>query len=418
MAEQLFSQRDWFGGATSGSKSEEPHHSKGATSSDCSPAVGCSRKFSAGSQGSESVGSFKSESAGSFKSGGFEERVLHLLESIDYRLSAVEKAEQKVLAASAHKASNRKGRSAYQDLLEGNESINSASLNAIVQNLESSAARHELKSSSTMHMTMHDDGTIEARSAVIHALTCKCLKRVRTIHPGGKLRFRWDLVHLVALQASVIIAPLRLAFPDYFHLEPLWLAAEVLLDVLFCMGTVLCAFTSYKKPYEAQYVTEPAKVIQHYFFTWGVPDTLSSLPLGPAAMLCGARAESWPVVLARILKLLRFAKLTVLLRELRSSKRAQKALENIDPALVILLQISFTIFVFWHWVACIWWFLSTTTLPGACCLGPPEPTAASPWTAADCRRVPLDADAARCRALRRRPRRGRLRRRRRAPLLC
>ncbi len=303
----------------------------------------------------------------------FEEKVLLFLENIDSRLCTVE-AEQRIAVAHANKAQaaeaqKRKGRSAYQDLLEGHESINSASLNAIVQSLEASAARHELKrSATTMQLNMqHSDGNLLqqlarcTRNVALRAASCSCLVG-RTINPLGRLRFRWQLLHIVVLQCAVILVPLRLAFPRAFSQEDVWIVVELAMDLLFCVDTLMNALTHYKKPFETQYVTDPPRVIQHYLLTWGVPDVVSSLPLAPALLLAGAPPDSRELVLARLLKLGRFAKLTVLLRELRSSKRAQKLLEAVDPALVLLGQLLMTIFLFWHWVACIWWFISSQTL--------------------------------------------------------
>jgi hypothetical protein len=60
--------------------------------------------------------------------------------------------------------------------------------------------------------------------------------------------------------------------------------------------------------------TDPAKVLRHYFCTWGCFDIAGSMPLTLLLSLCGAPPDGIALCLTRLLKLQRVAKLIAVMQ--------------------------------------------------------------------------------------------------------
>ena len=296
----------------------------------------------------------------------FELRLLEHLERIDTRMQSLEAAQQK--QEQEHHDQNYHQGNAYEQLVKAVQATgtgNRHTMDDIVRNMESSQARYELKH---LRGLTKVGGTSSAWQLArgqwdIFLSTCSnCVPAgsVPHIHPDGKLHFRWLLMHLVVDAACVIIVPLRLSFSPWFDdYETFWIGVELLMDVVFCIDTGLNAFTAFYREGGSVLVTEPWRVLWHYVSTWGVIDLASSLPLAPLLLATGNASDATSVIGARLLKLVKFAKFASLVRELRTSRELQKLLRSVDPSLLLLGQLLFTVMLTWHILGCLFWFIST-----------------------------------------------------------
>ena len=80
-------------------------------------------------------------------------------------------------------------------------------------------------------------------------------------------------------------------------------------------------------------------MLRHYWTTWGPFDLLGALPLAPPLLLAGASPSSPELCAVRLLKLLRVAKLIATVHEVRDSRFVRRALREVDPAIVLLVEL-------------------------------------------------------------------------------
>ena len=256
----------------------------------------------------------------------------------------------------------------------------------MIQHLQAQQARHELahlgssdgrRAGGTGAQGLEERGgrkglRVWLRRAWIKVVTCchewdaplvACgYHRAPRIHPMGRLRLRWQLANFAALLACAILSPLWIAFADQWLLGPLgtfWLLIELSMDACFCADTCLSAVTSYYREGRSVLESDPRKVFRHYLGTWGVVDLAASLPLAPLLIATGVPASSLMVCAVRLLKLERVAKLATVVHDLRRSRAMQRLLRSVDPAHILLAELFSLVLLMWHWLACLWFYISS-----------------------------------------------------------
>ena len=68
--------------------------------------------------------------------------------------------------------------------------------------------------------------------------------------------------------------------------------------------------------------------------------------------------------LFRLLKLFKMLRLVRLLHNTQIAKRLRSRAQ-LNPALVRLLELMLFLFLSWHWIGCMWWFIVIQDNPNA-----------------------------------------------------
>jgi hypothetical protein len=107
-----------------------------------------------------------------------------------------------------------------------------------------------------------------------------------------------------------------------------------------------------------QVVTEPAKIRAHYVRTWFPLDLLASVPLSLFFVTTGIDRQSGANA-NKLLRMLRFAKLSKLIRILKMGRIFQRlGTFGINPGYMRLATLVFKLFGMWHIIACIYWAIA------------------------------------------------------------
>jgi hypothetical protein len=198
-------------------------------------------------------------------------------------------------------------------------------MDELVRHMQASQARHELE-----HMRRGWWRLPERLELWLERMCVGPLFKALALLPRCKARrrFAWQAFHVLALVCCVVLVPLRLGFPSSFDDDDAWFTAELVVDLVFVVDTLTSAVTPYHREGKTLLVTDPRKILSHYAWSWGVFDVASSLPLAPLLYWSGGAPDprAAPLVACRLLKILRFAKLLAVLREMRKSSVMSHAL--------------------------------------------------------------------------------------------
>ena len=157
--------------------------------------------------------------------------------------------------------------------------------------------------------------------------------------------------------------PIRVAFENFVSVQIAWLVVDSIFDSLFIIDLLLNFITGFAK--DGTVVMEPVPIMKHYLATWFLLDLISSFPLDLIFFLAGGGFEgstSLPPEVLRLNKIFRLFKLFKLLRLVRSSKvfTAMLSRTQLNPSIVRIAQLFAGLFMAFHWIGCLWWFISVT----------------------------------------------------------
>lgn len=107
--------------------------------------------------------------------------------------------------------------------------------------------------------------------------------------------------------------------------------------------------------HRGQLVMAPADVARRYARSgWLFIDTFAALPIFALNAAVGTQSVGFNALRGLgMTKLLRIVQLSRLLDTLLAA--------TLNPSVLRLLQLSSTICLLWHWTACLWWLIGTTT---------------------------------------------------------
>jgi CRP-like cAMP-binding protein len=253
-----------------------------------------------------------------------------------------------------------------ESLLKSGEA---GSMDELVQHLQASQARFDLKRSKPKHFRLGRFEKFDMKSSKLATSLVSCGRMLPSIHPDGKLRLRWNLLHLVMLIACVFLVPLRLCFAP-FVAERFWLSLELALDFFFLADTASGFFVGYYRDGQSVVERDRRKVAKNYLTQWFCLDIASSLPLAPILLLSTGNFDdpashlTTTVLGVRLLKLFRCARLAHLVSSLRNSRRMQKLLQSINPSTILITDLVVAVFILWHWLCGVFWFLQLTAESG------------------------------------------------------
>jgi hypothetical protein len=196
------------------------------------------------------------------------------------------------------------------------------------------------------------------RAAFIHAPRARCA----ILEPTWQYCAPTHANVRVCNPAAGFLEPLRLSFPEMFEADSAeWQAIEHATIVFLSIDMLLNCMTGYLKDGTKLVREQPAVLIQ-YLRSWFFFDLISTLPFHELVSM--DESENNNSVL-RLSKFFRLLKLFKLLRLVRSSKVLLQVLQHtqLNPSLVRLLNLVALLFLSWHIIACIWWFLRVQVNP-------------------------------------------------------
>lgn len=189
------------------------------------------------------------------------------------------------------------------------------------------------------------------------------------IHPDNMLRVWWDTIILVLTlyygfsvpfefcfidadeEASVVMKTLELVFTGAFAVD---------ICLAFCT-----AFTATDGPRKGLLVTDKGKIVSKYVATWFPLDFVSTMPWDN--VIPESASES---INPRVFKALRGIKLLRVARVSRLITRFQYRF-RLNPAYLRLGVTIIGTVLFWHLIACVYWYISDETGLGSDIWVPP-----------------------------------------------
>jgi voltage-gated potassium channel Kch len=178
----------------------------------------------------------------------------------------------------------------------------------------------------------------------------------RLLHPSSTRKLVWDLLLGILILYSVITVPFRIGFD-----QPATGGADIfdwIVDCFFLMDMGVCFNTAFFDDSTDQadvLVLDRKRITVKYLKTWFIIDLASTVPIDrivTAALEGGGNLRSLKLI--RVLRLVRLLKLLKLLN-LSSVLGASGSEIDINPALIKLVKILFSMVFVAHLLAC-WWF--------------------------------------------------------------
>lgn len=188
----------------------------------------------------------------------------------------------------------------------------------------------------------------------------RCCKNLTQSPNGvsGHWRTLWDMLQTGLIAFSLLFVPLRLAHPEAFnaHSSIGWNIFELVLDMVLLSDSAVWMLTPYFKDERSMLVTEPRSVALHYMCTKLPYDILVGFPMDIVLRQCNVDGLG---KFARVVQFLRAAKLVRTSRSWRASKSYKHFLNQFTSGSLTLLAPLSIMFLLWHWLCCLWWFVAT-----------------------------------------------------------
>ncbi|VDA99708.1 hypothetical protein S1OALGB6SA_781 [Olavius algarvensis spirochete endosymbiont] len=166
------------------------------------------------------------------------------------------------------------------------------------------------------------------------------------IYPDSRFKVLWEFYVLLVTVAATIVAPLIVVFR--ITITPSLIALDALITLTFIADIVVQFNTTYSVRHKR--ISDRKAIAIRYIKGWFILDILATIPF------------TWTFINSRHLvfnRLLRFFRLTRLLKLFGSSKTLRRAreLSFVNPALMRLFMLIFWILVAAHLVACGWIYM-------------------------------------------------------------
>jgi len=183
---------------------------------------------------------------------------------------------------------------------------------------------------------------------------CRKLRRDLSkivILPDSAVRLRWDFLILVLVVYYAFIIPLRLAeLVDIPTSKDPGFYMDHLFTSIFLLDILLNSITAFRR--DGIIILDRAEIFLNYARTWFLIDIIAVFPFevfeGPDSQANQAN---------KIIRLVRLFKLTRIFRVNRIATRAEDNVK-VDTNTVRILKLVFVLVLFWHFIACAYWFTS------------------------------------------------------------
>lgn len=200
---------------------------------------------------------------------------------------------------------------------------------------------------------LHDELRAKSRRALFEGLAYTAdMSRDRwfIVRPDGYARSVWVVVVNISTVMTVLIAPLISC--DVLEDSPVASVVAVLCDALFAMDVMLTFFTAYQDEMRDIVVTSPRHIRGRYLQGMFVVDALAAMPFDAITHAMGSPSGA---DVLRMCKLVRMYRLGISSVETDARSLGDTA---INPSLLTLLKLVASLFLIWHWTACLYILIS------------------------------------------------------------
>jgi CRP-like cAMP-binding protein len=177
------------------------------------------------------------------------------------------------------------------------------------------------------------------------------------INPSGTYRMAWDAFVGSLVFYTSLIVPVEIAFAgDAFDQTG---AIGYLIDGFFFIDIILNFRTAIRSSVdENAIIIAPQAIAERYLRSWFVVDFISAIPFDAIlSRIVGENSASFGSLLkifraVRLLRLMRIFKFQFYVQQL-------EAMFGIPPAIFNLLRLLVEVYMFVHWVSCLWWGITS-----------------------------------------------------------
>lgn len=170
------------------------------------------------------------------------------------------------------------------------------------------------------------------------------------VNPDGPLKTTWDIMTLVLVVYFAFMVPFRIGFDT--ELAPGEQTFDTVADIIFIVDVMLSFRTAFKQ--DGIWVFTTRRMAERYLTTWFVIDILASFPIG--WFVSGAETK-----VNKLFRMLRLFKLFRILRLLKLFPRVMAIIEQavkFNPALLRFIRSFVILFIIWHNMGCIYYFVA------------------------------------------------------------
>jgi len=170
------------------------------------------------------------------------------------------------------------------------------------------------------------------------------------VHPGRTFTIVWDGVVFSAVVWSVFVTPLISC--NMADQTLLITGMNALVDSVLATDVLFTFFRAYEDDLRDIVVTSPRSIAWRYLTSWFLIDMFGALPFDLIFMGMFGQDDTTGRTL-RIIKLVR------VLRILKPREGVGFQIDpSMNPSLVALAKLIFSLVLLWHWVACLYWKVS------------------------------------------------------------
>jgi CRP-like cAMP-binding protein len=170
--------------------------------------------------------------------------------------------------------------------------------------------------------------------------------------PDAPYRLKWDFMMILLVFYYALAIPVQMAFINEDADLPTTIF-EIVATVIFCFDMWVNTRTAFKEDGILQ--IDPKVIRNAYFQSWFVVDLVSCLPIELASGSSEGGSSTFKV--NKLLRLLRVFKLFRVFRLARILQRVEEV-TKFNPSILRLVRLLFFMVLVWHWIACLYWFVS------------------------------------------------------------
>lgn len=179
------------------------------------------------------------------------------------------------------------------------------------------------------------------------------------IDPDSKFKAVWDIIVAVLVMYTTAIVPFRVGF-DQKAVGFMYIL-EMFGDFLFVVDICFNFRTGILDPITGHVRYERSLVAKNYLKTWFTIDVLSTFPFEEIMQMSGSSENSSTFLTAKLIRVSKVLRLVKLLRLRKLSQVFNKAEEGvqISQSLISLVKVICGVLLISHWMACVWFYIST-----------------------------------------------------------
>ena len=193
------------------------------------------------------------------------------------------------------------------------------------------------------------------------------LKNNRTclLLPQDRFKVFWTIVIVLLLVYTAIFVPFKIAFVETE--SNVWKGMDATVDILFGIDIIINFISAYETS-DGRLVIDHKKIAVNYLQGWFFLDFLACFPFnlilsGDESGVSGNSSILRLARLPRLYRLVRLLRMIKMLRVLKNSRVITDLIEllQVNPAVMRLTKILFSVLYLVHIFACLWYFVANLT---------------------------------------------------------